>query len=447
MGVLRQMSQGLFLTALVFFLCLPSQASTHESRSELKKIGFHEAIQIAVEKSPALDSVRTEKRIRELEYDNSFAVFLPQLDLNATHGLQGIEPARSNNNLASELSLQLTETLYDNGVSFTKYRSASLQKDIAELKYKDERDKLTLDVALEYMRFSLAKALEDVQKQQFEIVNSQYKATASQYRQGVKTERDHLRFKSELRRSEIQLQEAKNATERARLELLRLLGLEPNETNVSIEFIPLNVDLHVISQVPTKEPDISNHFQYRIADLEKKVLENDVYLAQREFWPRLYLTAGATYHAGDYLGTDIPFTERDTTSWNALLTLRFNLLDWGTRRRNISIASARRQQAENTITSNLHAFSAENRKLMSNLKTSFQNFALARELLELETKSYRFLETEYRNGKVSYLSIVVGLRDLLSAKVQMYTSYFDLRGQLLRYRYHEGELYDSIVHQ
>lgn len=439
------MRQGLFSLALVFLFCTTGAASVQERRPENKKIGFREAIQLAVENSPTLDSVRAEKKIRDLEYENSFSVFLPQLDLTATHGVQGSEPSTTRNNLASELSLQLTETLYDNGVSLTKYQTAKLQKEIADLKYKDERDKLALEVALEYFRYALAKTLEDVQKQQYEIVNSQYKSTASQYRQGVKTERDYIRFKSELRRSEIQLQEAKNATEASRLQLLRLLGYAPDKMPVALEFEPVGIDARAISQIPTKAPDISNHYQYRIADLEKKVLENDVYLAKREFWPRLYLTAGATYHAGDYLGSNVALTERDSTSWNALITLRFNLLDWGARSRNISIAAARLRQTENTITNNLNALSAENLKLMSNLKTSFQNYALARELLDLETKSYRFLETEYRNGKTSYLTVVVGLRDLLSAKVQMYTSYFDLRGQLLRYRYHEGELYDSIV--
>lgn len=81
---------------------------------------------------------------------------------------------------------------------------------------------------------------------------------------------------------------------------------------------------------------------------------------------------------------------------------------------------------------------------MLDLQQSSKNFTLARELLDLETATYKSLDSEYRNGRVSYLDIIFALRDLLRAKVQMSTSYYDLRRQLLKYRYHEGKLYESI---
>lgn len=431
------------ITALIVLLSLRvAVAFALPPRSQ--KISFQEAVQIAIDKSPALNTARIDVDLRDLEYANSYSALLPSLDFNTTYGLRDSRPSIYRNIYGSELNLQLTENLYDNGVSLTKFQSAKIQKDIADLNFRNERDKIVLEVGAEYMRYSLAKSLAEVQEQQFNIINKQYKAVSNQYQQGVKTRRDYLRFKTELRRAEIDLQTSQTNMEKSRVELMRLLGFEMNGKTEPFEFVPIEIQLTAVAAIPTAAPDLSQHFQYRIADLQKKIYENDVYIVKRAYWPELSLTAGASYHTGDYLGSNIGLADNETTSWNALLTLKFNLWDWGVRRRNISIAEVRKSQAENTIAVGLNAFSSDGKKLMLDLQQSSKNFSLARELLDLETTTYNSLDSEYRNGRVSYLDIIVALRDLLSAKVQMYTSYYDLRGQLLKYRYQEGKLYESI---
>ena len=398
-----------------------------------------------IERSLSFAIVCSNLNLRELESKNSSSVFLPSLDFNTNHGLRDSVPSVYSNAYGSDLNVVLSENLYDNGLSVTRYESAKIQKEISQLAFRNQRDQLILEFANEYMRYSLSVTLAAVQDEQFTIINKQYQSVSGQYEQGVKTRRDYLRFKTELRRSEIELQNSRTNIERSRIELMRLMGFELSDQIKPYDFIPIEIRLDTVAQVPTQAPELSQHYQYQIAKLQKKILENDVDVVRRAYWPELFLTAGATYHTGDYLGNNVGLYDNPTTSWNALLTLKFNLWDWGTRRRNVSIAEIRRSQQENGIASDLNNFSATNQKLMLDLKQSSKNFSLARELLDLETKSYSFTGTEYRNGKVTYLDIIVGLRDLLSAKVQMYTSYYDLRGQLLRYRYHEGTLYESVI--
>lgn len=425
-----------FVFLMTFFSVLAAPSS--------QRISFKEAIQMAIDKSPSLSTWRIEVDARDLEYSNSYFTFFPSLDFSTTHGLRDSHPSIYSNIYGNELNLQLTENLYDNGISFTKFQSAKIQKDIADLNFRSERDKIILDIGAEYMRYSLAKSLAEVQEQQFKIINKQYKAVSNQYQQGVKTRRDYLRFKTELRRSEIDLQTSQTTMEKSRVELMRILGFEMNGQTEPFDFIPIEIQMDSVAAIPAVSPELSQHFQYRIADLQKKIYDNDIYIAKRSYWPQLFLIAGATYHTGDYLGNNIGLTENESTSWSAVLTLKFNLWDWGIRRRNVSLAEVRKIQAENTIVAGLNAFSSDNKKLMLDLQQSSKNFSLARELLDLETTTYNSLDYEYRNGRVSYLDIIVALRDLLSAKVQMFTSYYDLREQLLKYRYHEGKLYESI---
>ena len=270
------------LMALVFLISTPSLAA---HASTLQKISFKEAVQIAVDKSPSLNASQVEVNLRELEYSNSYSAYLPSLDFSTNHALRGSRPSVYNRIYGSDLNLQLTENLYDNGVSFTKYQSAQIQKDIAKLNYQNERDKIVLEVGIEYMRFSLAKSLADVQQQQFKIINTQYQAVSNQYQQGVKTRRDYLRFKTEVRRAEIELQNSETSIEKSRIELMRLLGFEMNNQTEAFDFIPIEVDMDSLAAIPTAAPELSQHFQYQLAQLEKKVYENDVNIVKRAYWP------------------------------------------------------------------------------------------------------------------------------------------------------------------
>ena len=426
---------------LIAVACL---ASLERARGDdLKHIDFLQTLQIAMERSPTLSTVHADLTIRNLQYRNSYSVFLPSLDLSSTAGLYDSRPQLTDRPFTSQFDLGLTETLYDNGVSITNYSSAKIQRAIANLNFRLQRDQLLLDVSLEYMRYSLSRTLFETQQRQFTIVNTQYKAVESQFHQGVKTRRDYLKFKTELRRSEIEVQKAAADTEKSRVELMRLMGFDSKDVT-PFEFTPIEIVPDAVAVVPSKPPNLTDHYQYRIAGLQKKVLENDVQIVRRRDYPELFFTAGANYHRGDYLAPSVSSTQPDITSWNALLNLKFNIWDWGIRRRDISIAEAKKTQAENGIQSTLNSFSSDNSKLMLDLNLSAKNYSVARELLDLENKSYSYLDTDYRNGKVSYLDIVVGLRDLLQARVQVDSSYFDLRGQLLKYRYYEGRLYESL---
>jgi outer membrane protein TolC len=409
------------------------------------KLTFKDTIAKAVDTSPALKVFKLELDARELEFKNARSVFFPQLDLSATAGLRETDPRTTLSNRVSTLDLTLSETLYDNGVSFTRYNSAQLQRDIAKISYENERDQLSLLVGQEFLRFSLAAALVEVQEQQFNIIDKQYQTVASLYQQGIRTRKDYLRFKTELRRAEIDFLQAKNSLMRSRVELNRLIGVEARETQPSFDFVPLPVQPESVAKLPQRAPDIDNHFQYRIARLQKQVYQNDVRLVRREFWPQLSLTAGASYTTGDYLGEPTYINNNEYTAWYALGTLKFNLWDWGIRRRNVSIAQARVNQRESELSASLNTFSSDNVKLMLDLNERAKTYSLSRELLDLETSSYGLLSRDYREGKVNYLELIVALRDLLRAKDQFYNSYFGLRDQLLRYTYHEGRLFESVT--
>lgn len=410
-----------------------------------RKLSFLETIQWAIEHAPSLETVRVDQEIKGFELENTKASFYPQLDILTSTGLSSDNPKTSNTPYVSQFSLQLSETLYDNGVSLNRRDAAGLQKSLADLRYRDERDRLILTIATSFFDYSLSKSLADVQEHQFDIINKQYRSVAAQYEQGVKTQRDYLRFKSELRRAEIDRQSSHTSILKARLKLMELMGIGPEAVGPQFDFQPLEINLPSLDAIPQLPPDQSQHYRYRAAALQRQLLEKDLDIVARQTWPEISLVASANYQASDFVGTGSAFYERDGTNVSALLTAKYKLWDWGTRRRNLSIASAKKHVSEIALQTELQNFKREAEKLMLDLDQGRKGLTLARELLGLETKNYEDLEADYRSGKVTYLEIVTALNNLLRAKVQLYSSSFAVQNLILIYRYHEGNLYASLL--
>ena len=198
-----------------------------------------DAIRVALKESPAYDTAEKNLTINELQYKNAVAKLLPSLDFTSTDGLQNNIPISSNSDLLltpnptapwySTLTLGLTETLYDNGVSLTNLSIADLSRDLARVNELKARDSLTLDVATEFYKYSLSTALLSVRKQQQAMLNKQYEILSSQYQQGFKIRADFLRMKTQVQQAEIDTINAQNTIDQSVAHLRQLLGVNTKD--------------------------------------------------------------------------------------------------------------------------------------------------------------------------------------------------------------------------
>jgi outer membrane protein TolC len=395
----------------------------------------------ALQHSPSLNSAQRETLISTLERKNSGSAFLPSLDLSTAHGWQRSEPPSGSSPWTSNLSLELAETLYDNGQTITRHKTSKLREEEAGIQLLQTRDQLLLDLAEEFFRHSLATKELEVQEEQHALLKKQYQMVEAGYRQGIKTRKDYLRFKTQLSRADIDLVNAKNALVRSEQALMKLIGM-PLGANESIS---LAVDDSKPGAEPIASIPIENHREYRISELENGIQRLEESQVKRRLWPELSLTAGATYGSGDYLGTGAAFTANDRLGWNALLSLRYNFLDWGTRRREARIAGERTEIQLNASESKLLDLRQQLASLRLDLQQFRENFRLGSELLELERRNLALITTEYRQGKVQYLDYITSLKDFASAQVGYYSSLYQLKKGLLTQKFHQGTLYETIL--
>lgn len=423
---------------------------TYHASGANSSLNLNQAVQYGLAHAPSVDSRSREVEIRRLELKNARAAFLPSLDLEAGQGLQRADTAAGDwtggSDTISRLSLSLTENLFDNGTDWIRYKRATLALERAEAALEEERNKIALAVGTAFLDYSFALMSFDIEKEQHDLLSKQFQLVEAKYRQGLKTKSDYLRLNAQVMRSELRIQDARTAVGRSESELRRILGA-PLGTDGSaaavLEFAPLSLEDESLPSIPEVGPKLESQLLWQMSDLDRRLEELNVRLARREYGPRLYLTGGLAYHTDGYL--DRSGLQTEGWSWNALATVRWNLWDWGTRRRDIAVAENNKEIAFNQVALNLYARRAEVEQMMLELKRVSEYLRVNRELLKLERQSYGLVESEYRNGKADYLELVTALSNLASARLSSVSAVSSLKKSLFQYQYYQGTLYGELA--
>lgn len=316
------------------------------------------ALEYATLHSPNYEAAAKSESIRSLELTNAGSRFLPSLDITATQGLQNNVPIASSasfyaaNPFApwySSVNLGLAEVLYDNGSSFIHYQSAQMQRQLALLNLKKARESLALSVASEFQKYSLARSLLVIRIEQEKILHQQYRDLSHQYLQGLKTKDDTLRIQTQLQRSEMNRLAAENSVALSSSELKKILG-ERESNGESISFAPLPV---LKSFERWNGLQVRPLFENKIAEIQNQLNDSETRLARRKYWPQANLGAGLTYSNANYLNSNVPFSTQNQLSWNVLLTLQYNIWDWGIRKRDLSVAELNRDIKNDAVRQSL----------------------------------------------------------------------------------------------
>lgn len=417
------------------------------------QVSLQDAIAYAHLHSPRVSTARQTQELRGLEYKNSVAKLLPSVDLTAVHGLQNNIPINSNYTLftpnasspwISSLNLGLTETLYDNGVSLNQTRVTKMAQELADVAFQKARDLLTLDVMKEFYQFSLLDALARLKEQQRATLHKQFSTLSHQYKQGLKTKLDFLRFKAQLQRTEIDVLHALKDQASSSVALQRLLGRGEEEAPLS--FIPVEVSHPQKEEAlfPKDVPALEQVYDYKLAQIQGEINNSEVRLAVRRYWPQVFLTGGVNYSNFNYVNSVSPFAAGSQLSWTLLLTLEYNFWDWGVRRRDMRIAEINRNVLQNDLSLNLLQVGADLRTLGVTSERLKGDYLLSKELLSFENENYLNLALQYQEGKVTFLDLITSLNNLLDAKIQFMTSYFRALQNLAQYQYYKGTLSDHF---
>src|SRR5262249_2313371 len=136
--------------------------------------------------------------------------------------------------------------------------------------------------------------------------------------------------------------------------LRKLLGvsLEAREPPL-FEPVKVNRTQNADTLLSASAPDIHSFFDYQITKIQEEINGSNVSLAKRKYYPQVSLNSGASYINQNYLNSNTVFSAGHQLSWNTLLTVQYNLWDWGSRKRDVEIAEYNRDVQENGLNQNL----------------------------------------------------------------------------------------------
>lgn len=426
----------LHLTAFVLALS-PRTICAGDQGGTLSSL-LHEALA----HNPKIKASMQDAEALGFKQHNTLTAFLPSLDLIAEHGLQkrlsSFSTADANSPWQSQLSLKLSESLYDNGVSWVNRQTANVGVSLAQLSLEQARDEVALELIEAYLDSSQAEHLLLANLELQKTLNSQFNLAERQYRQGMRTRKDFLRFRGEVQRTDMQNLELVKQKQLALEKIAILIGKDKNTGPLAINFYdPRRVPLPT---PPKKTLVAGTSREAQIFALQNQISDFDVELVRKKNLPQIKLNSYLSYLASDYSGTAKALYEQDQVQWGMSLSLEYNIWDFGSRQRDIAIAVAKKTASEYRFEEKMQGLDQTLNELNSDLDLGKKNHALAEELLKLEEESYALLASEFRQGRVNYLELVQGLQNLNAARSGYVRATFTYLSTLARYNFHEGNI-------
>lgn len=402
-----------------------------------------EVLQIALERSPDLRAARNQLESSELEHKNAFASFLPSLDLSASHGVRGISPDPLNLTAqtpwVSGATLSLTENFYDNGESFKKYRITGLKLEMARLVFQKAKADIIRSVLLAYHRLNNATLFLKFSEKNHQELERLARLVTSQFQQGLKTRKDFLNFKTRAQRGQLNVYRAESDLKIVQGELFSLLGVSASE-RLQIDGAEKPIVARSALNLDLKAEDL---YEYRILEIQKTIGELEVELSRRKFWPELNLVGAISYGSSDYVQTGRSWNDNDSSQWSVLLNLKFNILDWGVRNRNIQMTHLSQDNIQQNLRSSLYRSEKDLEAFKAEVQRSVESYRIAKDLQKMEEDTFRLLESDYRSGRASYLELTTGLANLLDAQNRGQEADFDQANLYLRWKYYKGSLNET----
>ncbi|MGZ3804931.1 MAG: TolC family protein, partial [Pseudobdellovibrionaceae bacterium] len=171
------------------------------SSSSALALSLLEAVDLALQNSNAFKQSKYDLEKAELAVIQSRAAFLPSLDLTAGYSYNYENPRFLEYEWVSGASLALSQNIYDHGVSRLKYESAEGRRKLAQLDFKRVKSETIVQTARLYFEVLKTAFIEDLQDKNILQVEKVYKLISAQYKQGLRTRQDFLRFESQYQRA------------------------------------------------------------------------------------------------------------------------------------------------------------------------------------------------------------------------------------------------------
>ena len=437
------MKNRLYLIGL-FLAFLPVIAGAQDSTM----ITLEQAIERALEENHSITISRNLAEIDENSATIGNAGYLPNLSLNSSY-TETVEDTRiefpnpdANQDVAGNRSSRLNASLDLQWVLFdgfgNRYRLQSLQTGAELSAVQSRRDiELTMLQVIElYLNVTTSAQLLNVTREAVEISNQRYRRALRNFETGGGSRVDLLNAEVSLNQDSIRVVETELSLNRAKRNLLVLLGADPSSDFEVSNTIEIDNRLSLDTLLPSA---LSQNARLSASEIESEQARLQLQQSRADIYPQISTNASYNYSR---LESDAgQFTFQEANGITAGLSFSFTLFDGF--RRDIAV-----QNSKIRLKNSREQRRLTEKEVQSDLLNALDSYTtnlylLQKQQLNVETAELNFERTElaFEQGQVTntdfreaQLNLLETRQDLISLRAQAKLSEIDLlqlSGQLL----------------
>ena len=414
---------GLFAAAIMLSYTLSAQ-------TEVRKLLLNEAIQLAEENNKTLKESELNKNIASEKYNQSAAIFMPQVDLSYTalftdnplnafgfNLQQGIvtaadfNPATLNNpNMTKDFSPKVEMMMMPlvNPDLIYQRKAAKKGKEIAGLQQVRTTEYVAFQVKQAYMELALAYEAREVISRALATSAEGLKRAQAFYDEGLIQRTDLLDAQVFNSKLETDLSQATNSIKDISDKLSLIMGTETG--------VQYSVDK--ITETAASEYAYNDHRTDFIA--MSKAIEAQTFMrqsAKMNFLPKLNAF-------GSYQYNDSRFAEFDKGSYLVGVKLSWNIFNGMRDKRTIHIANYEIQKLTNQLEQQKDEAKAELMKSTRALETLRLETTKNEQMAEQAKEALRILQDRYEEGLVSTTDLLRSQTQLAQTELALAQSVF-----------------------
>lgn len=415
---------SLMLTALIY------PQAKKLTLTESLELGFQNSKELKISKSKLISS---DAKISEVN-----SQFFPQLKFFANYTrLSDNVPPFEVRVPFSPLPIKISDPIPDNynlkfsfqQPLFTGFKllaskkAANYNRDAAQLDYAKDKNEVAFLIINAFWNYYKVQEVRNLIDETLKQIGQHLNDTKNFLDNGMATENDYLKLEVLYSNTKLQLIEANNNVDIARAVFNKSLGLPlESKTEISIEdisIVPVDFNINKLFSEAKANRDELKSLAYKV-----KASEENVTAAKSGWFPSIFLT-GNYYYSNPNPRFQPPVAYFNNT-WDAGITLTWDLWNWGLTSSQTTQAEESMLQAKTTLESLTDAVEIDVYKSYLNLLKSKEKVDVSRLSLKQASENYRITSEKYD----AHLATST---DLIDAEVSQLQAATNLKTALVEY--------------
>ncbi len=406
--------------------------------SQPQKLTLQESIELGLQNSKDLKISQSKLKSSDAKVSEVNSMFLPQLKLMANYTrLSDNVPPFEVATPFSPLPIKISDPVLDNynlklslqQPLFTGFKLSSSKKaaeynfNAAESEYSKEMNEAALNIHNAFWNYYKAQEVKELLVKSLKQIENHLKDTKNFMDNGLVTQNDYLKLQVQYSNTKLQLVEAENNLEVARVVFNKTLGLSlESKTEIfadKAEVKTVEYDIEDLVKEAKQNRDELQSLAYRL-----KAADENISAARSGRFPSIYLTCN--YYYSNPNARYQPLTEQWNDTWDVGVTLSWDIWNWG-------FTSSKSIQAEEISVQTKASLERLNDNIEVEVYQNYLNLFKSKEKVDVSRLSLEQASENYRITSEKYEQQLATSTDLIDAEVSELQAATNLTSSLIEY--------------